>query len=177
LTGPGEVPGYRPKLFPAHGKEDHATLRPPPVFPARVTSSVPSQAPLEWSIARPPRRARLRTPQRTLCVRFGAIGSTASGSSASSRASQSRDIGSRSGFRLLVAALHSASVFRLCSRVRPKRVRVPVGKVYCLTVVSLSGARGKDLLTIISVSFSFSSVYVRLLFSCAVFLRGQGDVE
>jgi hypothetical protein len=47
-TGPGEVPDYRPKLFPAHGKEDHAMLRPPPVFPARVTSSVPSQAPLEW---------------------------------------------------------------------------------------------------------------------------------
>jgi hypothetical protein len=47
-TGPGKVPGYRPKLFSAHGKEDHATLHPPPVFPARVTSSVPSQAPLEW---------------------------------------------------------------------------------------------------------------------------------
>jgi hypothetical protein len=47
-TSPGEVPGYRPKLFLAHGKEDHVTLRPPPVFPARVTSSVPSQAPLEW---------------------------------------------------------------------------------------------------------------------------------
>jgi hypothetical protein len=47
-TDPGEVPGCRPKLFPAHGKEDHATLRPTPVFPARVTSLVPSQAPLEW---------------------------------------------------------------------------------------------------------------------------------
>jgi hypothetical protein len=54
-TGPGEVPSYRPKLFPAHGKEDHATLHPPPVFPARVTSSVPSQAPLEWPL--PPRLA------------------------------------------------------------------------------------------------------------------------
>jgi len=50
-TDPGEVPSCWPKLFPAHGKEDHATLRPPPVFPARVTSSVPSQAPLEWHAA------------------------------------------------------------------------------------------------------------------------------
>jgi hypothetical protein len=129
------------------------------------------------STARLPRRAKQRTPQRTLCVRSGAIGSTATGSSASSRASQSRDSGSCSGFRLLVAALYSASVFRLRSRVRPQRVRVPVGKVYCLTVVSLGGAWGKDLLTIISVSFSFSFVYVWFLFFCVVFLRGQGDVE
>jgi hypothetical protein len=49
-TDLGEVPGCWPKLFPAHSKEDHATLRPPPVFPARVTSSVPSQAPLEWPV-------------------------------------------------------------------------------------------------------------------------------
>jgi hypothetical protein len=95
------------------------------------------------STARPPRRAKQRTPQRTLRVHSGAIGSTATGSSASFRASQSRDNGSRSGFRLLVAALHFASVVRLRSRVRPKRVRVPVRRVSCLTAVSprVHGAR------------------------------------
>jgi hypothetical protein len=128
------------------------------------------------SIARPPRRARLRTPQRTLRVHSRAIGSTTSGSSASSRESRSRDIGSHSGFRLLVAALYSVSVFRLRSRFRPQRVRVPVGKVYCLTAVSLSGARGKDLLTIISVSFSSSFVYVQFIFLVVVSFGARGSI-
>jgi hypothetical protein len=128
------------------------------------------------SIARRPRRARLRTPQWTLRVRSGATGSTATGSNASSRASRSRDNGSHPGFRLLVAALHSTSVFRLRSRVRPQRVRAPVGKVYCLTAVSLSGARGKDLLTIISVSFSSSFVYVRSIFLVVVSVGARGGI-
>jgi hypothetical protein len=76
LTGPGEVPDYWPKLFPAHSKEDHATLRPPPVFPARVTSLVPSQAPLEW-----PHFMRT-SPSADTCVAWVDISDTVSGANA-----------------------------------------------------------------------------------------------